>query len=294
MDIFEEKKIVPMAPTLSQPFDSEDYIFEIKFDGMRCINYSDKNKTVFRSRINKDITHRYPELKDAYKQMKNKCILDSEIVILNNGKPDYALLNERRFLENNARIEQTSKRIPATLIIYDILYLVDKPVMNLPLLERKELLEKNISETQNIILSRYVSGSGIQFFENVVKQELEGTVSKLKEGRYVQGRSKLWLKSKRKADIDLLLCGHLEGKGFLFCNEKFEYVISIHSVDKSTKEYLLNYIDEHKVEESPLRVVPHSLFNSIWVKPKLMCVIEYMTMTSNGSLREAVYKGIKL
>lgn len=293
-DLFNEKNIIPMAPTLSEPFDSDDYIFEIKFDGMRCIGYYD-NSTMFRNRTNKDITGLFPELSDIYRQFKKKCILDSELAILNNGKPDYSYLNKRRFIENKMRIEQLSKKIPATLIVYDILYYEDRSVMDMPLLDRKRLLEKNSIESNSLAVSRFVKGSGIELFRKVVSQELEGTVAKKNDGIYIQGRSRLWLKSKRKQDVDLLLCGYMKEKGFLFCNDELEYKIAINSINRQTYDYLLNYVEENKVNICPLKTVPDKIRGSaVWTKPELYCVIEYMQEMESGFLREAVFKGIKL
>ncbi|HPP34952.1 MAG TPA: DNA ligase [Clostridiales bacterium] len=292
-DMFDEKNIVPMAPVSSEPFNSNDYIYEIKFDGMRCIGYYD-NGVVLRNRANKDITALFPEFRNIYKQFRHKCIIDSEIVVLNRGKPDYSRLNKRRFLSNIMHIDLMSKRIPATLIVYDILYCKDKTVTEMPLIERKGLLEENTVESDSLAISRFVRGTGTALFEQVVNQELEGIVAKKIDGIYVQGRSRLWLKSKRRQDMDLLLCGYMEGKGFLFCDNDLKYRISIRSVDKNTFDFLYKYIIEHRVDNSPLKSGPSNLKGAIWAKPELYCVVEYMQEMESGYLREAVFKGIKM
>ena len=292
-DMFEEKNIVPMAPVPSEPFDSDDYIYEIKFDGMRCIGYYDTDVTL-RNRANKDITALFPEFRDIYKQFRHKCIIDSEIVVLNQGKPDYSRLNKRRFLSNIIQINLMSKKIPATLIVYNILYYKDRAVTEMPLIERKRLLEENTVEGGHLAISRFVRGAGTALFEQAVNQELEGIVAKKIDGIYVQGRSRLWLKSKRKQDMDLLLCGYMEGKGFLFCDNDLNYRISIRNVDKNTFDFLYKYVIEHQLDNSPLKFQPLNLKGAIWAKPELYCVVEYMQEMESGYLREAVFKGIKM
>ncbi len=292
-DMFDEKNIVPMAPVPSEPFDSNDYIYEIKFDGMRCIGYYDTD-AVLRNRANKDITALFPELRNIYEQFRHKCIIDSEIVVLNKGKPDYSRLNKRRFLSNSLRIDLMSKKIPATLIVYDILYYKDRAVTEMPLIERKELLEENTVEGGRLAISRFVRGTGTGLFEQAVNQELEGIVAKKIDGIYVQGRSRLWLKSKRRQDMDLLLCGYMEGRGFLFCDDDLNYRISIRNVDKNTFDLLYKYVIEHRTDDCPLKSGPSNLKGAIWAKPGLYCVVEYMQEMESGYLREAVFKGIKM
>jgi bifunctional non-homologous end joining protein LigD/DNA ligase-1 len=292
-DLFETKRIIPMAPAVSEPFDSENYIYEIKFDGMRCIGYYN-NCAALRNRTGKDITELYPELSEVYRQFREKCIIDSEIIILNNGKPDFSLLAQRWSLTSRMRIEQMSKKIPVTLVVFDILYYKDQSVMEMPLLERKELLEKNTVESGALAISRFIRGAGTELFRKAVSQELEGIVAKKNDGPYIQGRSKLWLKSKRKQDMDLLLCGYMNGHGFIFCDEQLRYRIALNNMDQRTYQQLLCYVEKNRINKSPLVLTPLKLNKAAWVKPELMCVVEYLEELESGQLRHAVFKGIKL
>ena len=84
MDIFETKNISPMLlEHISEPFNSEYYIFELKLDGIRCLAYLDERQTILKNKRNKDVTDVYPELKQIHKQIKKRCILDGELVSLN-------------------------------------------------------------------------------------------------------------------------------------------------------------------------------------------------------------------
>jgi bifunctional non-homologous end joining protein LigD/DNA ligase-1 len=74
-DIFERKNISPMLLFETDPFDSKDYIFELKLDGIRCLAYLDKESTDLRNKRDKDVTGLYPELANIYKQVNQKCIL---------------------------------------------------------------------------------------------------------------------------------------------------------------------------------------------------------------------------
>lgn len=84
-DLFKDKNLSPMLLYETEPFDDENYIYELKLDGIRCLAYLDENTTELRNKRNKNVTDIYPELQNIHKYAKNKCILDGELVVFNNG-----------------------------------------------------------------------------------------------------------------------------------------------------------------------------------------------------------------
>ena len=90
MDIFSSKGIKPMLIAEQvDPYDDHDSIFELKLDGIRCIAYCDNNSVDMRNKRDMKLLPRFPELKDIYKCCREKCILDGELNVLANGKPDF-------------------------------------------------------------------------------------------------------------------------------------------------------------------------------------------------------------
>ena len=106
----------------SEPFDDKDYIYELKLDGIRCIAYLDRNKVTLQNKRYKDVTEQYPELKEMFKCVKNRVILDGELVVLTDGKPDFYALQTRSLMTDKFRIEIAAKRNPVQYVAYDILY----------------------------------------------------------------------------------------------------------------------------------------------------------------------------
>ena len=101
MDIFDTKTISPMLIGKDEAaFDSDDYIFELKWDGIRCIAYLSPNGVDFRNKRNKNLNFTYPELSTIHKQGKSRCILDGEFIISKGGKPNFIEV-QRRSLMNN-------------------------------------------------------------------------------------------------------------------------------------------------------------------------------------------------
>ena len=113
MDIFETKNIKPMLLSEThEPFDSEEYIYELKLDGIRSVLYIDKTGLEIRNKRNVHLNATYPELVATYKQVKKKCILDGEIFCMKGGKPDFFGIQRRSLMANAMKIEHAVKHNP--------------------------------------------------------------------------------------------------------------------------------------------------------------------------------------
>src|SRR3990172_3178059 len=106
--------IHPMLAKSSPPFDSENHTFELKWDGTRCIAFLDRDNVRLQNRRLLDITYRYPEFQELNKKLNVKsAALDGEIVVLENGRPDFERLQQRQHIEDPWKIEILSGLIPA-------------------------------------------------------------------------------------------------------------------------------------------------------------------------------------
>ena len=121
MDLFEEKNISPMLiGTTGEPFESEDYIYEIKFDGERAIVYADKSGTELRNKRNKRMLPIFPELVNLHNQVNAKCILDGEYISLVDGKPNFAEVQRRSLMSNDFKIKLAAEAHPVSFVAFDI------------------------------------------------------------------------------------------------------------------------------------------------------------------------------
>lgn len=245
---------------------------------------------------------RYPEMKDLWKDVNAKrVILDGELVIFKDGKPDFYLLAEREHVGEKVRIEILSKLNPATYVVFDILHLDGKDLVDLPLKERKKVLEKTVKESLRTIFSQYVIGEGKKFFESVKKAGLEGVVAKRLNSTYqINKRSKDWLKIKVLSTLDVIICGYTlgEGKregyfGALLCGAwhegKLRYLGRVGTgFDEKMLEKLTSTLKELETNKNPFDIFeeePAILEKVRWVKPKLVAEVKFMNLSEDLKMR---------
>lgn len=297
MDIFDSRNISPMLiAEMVDPFDSPDNIFEIKWDGIRCISYLD-TKTDMRNKRNKLMIPIFPELEDLHRQVKTKCILDHELLVLKSGIPDFYEVQKRALMNNPFKIKLAADRYHASIIAYDILYYKDKEITMLPLMERKKYLEDVVVENSLISVSRYVDTNGVMLFDLVKEKNLEGIVAKKKNSLYWQGkRTKDWVKCKIMSSDDCVICGYIKKE-----NNMTSLILGQYDGDELvyrghvTLGVSLRILYEHKykvINNSPFGYTPDGNTNAIWLEPELVCIVESMP-TEKDSFRQPVFKGIR-
>ena len=211
-DIWETKNIKPMLiGTEGQPFDSDEYIYELKLDGERCIAYLDSNKTILKNKRNILMLPKVPELSEIHKNVNIRCILDGELAVIKDGRPDFFEIQKRSMMSNPVKIDMAAKKYPACFTAFDILYFEDRQVTNLPLIERKELLQKAVkSEDSRFAVSRFIEKNGIAFYNLAKQKELEGIVAKRRDSKYYfDKRTKDWIKIKYLQDDDFVVLGYV-------------------------------------------------------------------------------------
>lgn len=300
-DIFDAKNISPMLMVEeSSPFDSVDYIYELKLDGIRCVVYLDEQKTELRNKRNKNLNDIYPELKGIHSNVKQRCILDGELVVISDGKPDFYELQRRSLMTNKIKIEQAGKTKPVSFVAFDILYVDGKQLTDLPLWERKEILKNTVNETNSLAVSRFVSEKGVVFFNLALQQNLEGVVAKKRDSKYYfEKRTKDWIKFKVKKDADLIICGYVPdepGKikslalgaykdGVLIEQGHVMFGVS-RAEEKVIKDFAINNPNSNPFKDKSTETV--------WLKPELVCTVEFMMRSENGHMRQPVFKGLRV
>lgn len=298
MDLFDAKNIKPMLLSeIHEPFDSPDYIFELKLDGIRCIIYNDENDIEIRNKRNMRLNSTYPELYEIHKQIKKRCILDGEIVLMNNGKPDFFELQKRSMMSNMTKIEFAANKLPVSFSAFDILYINNERITNKPLMDRKEILDGAVIENERMAVSRYILDTGISFYNLTVDQELEGIVAKRKDSRYyIDKTTKEWVKIKNLLDDDFVICGYIlkpnnivslilgaYDNGNLINQGHVTLGVSGSAFSKIKEVKKINIPQFEDAEENQI----------IWIEPKLVCTVQYMMRTRTGGLRQPVFKGLR-
>ena len=299
-DLFLDTCISPMLIYQVEPFDDENYIYELKLDGIRCIAYLGDGKTVLQNKRFKDVTDTYPELKDAHRCVDCRTVLDGELVVLTDGKPNFYALQARSLMTDKLRINLAARKNPVQFVAYDMLYYDGKNLTNLPLSERKKYLSGVVKEGHNLSVSRYIEKDGIAFFELVKKENLEGIVAKKKDGLYHIGkRTYDWVKIKVMQEEDLVICGYKPNEkgevkdlilGYYDKNKKLKYKGTVYAgIGKEERKV----IKEFAKKNNERKALIENIKGVVWVKPELIGTVKYMHETESGSMRQPVWKGLK-
>lgn len=282
------------------------------FDGTRTIAYIDRERKEVRflNRRFKFFQENYPEMRDLYKVVNAKqAILDGELVIFKGGKADFYLLAEREHTSDKMRIELLSQINPATYVVFDILHLDGKDLINLPLVERKKILEQVVKESPLVIFSRYVIGKGRKFFEEAKKMGLEGVMAKKLDSLYEIGkRSKNWLKIKVLNTLDVIIGGYTLGSGWrekyfgaLLCGAwhegKLRYLGRVGTgwSEKDLDE-ITAQLKRDETDKNPFDVFeeePAILEKVRWVKPKLIAEVKFMNLSEDLKMRAPSFQRLR-
>lgn len=299
---FDCKQISPMLIGADgDAFDSPDYIYELKWDGERCIAYLDPERgTELRNKRNVKMLPKVPELSDIHEQVNVRCILDGELMVLKDGKPDFYEIQKRSLMTNTFKIELLSKQYPASFIPFDILYYKDKDISLIPLIERKQYLIKAIKkESARMAISKYIEEQGISFYELAEQQNLEGVVAKRKDSIYIEGkRTKDWIKIKNLKDEDYVVCGYIYKDNHMISIVLGQYddgqLIYKGHVTLGVGGDNFRTIKSTAQIDKPAFLPPGGNEDAIWITPTLVCTVKFMDYTSNGGMRQPVFKGLRL
>ena len=299
-DIWETKNIRPMLiGTEGQPFDSDEYIYELKLDGERCIAYLDRDKTILKNKRNILMLPKVPELAEIHKNVNVRCILDGELAVIKDGRPDFFEIQKRSMMSNPVKIDMAAKKYPACFTAFDILYYENRQVTDLPLTERKELLQKAvISENGRFAVSRFIEKNGIQFYALAEQQELEGIVAKRKDSKYYfDKRTKDWIKIKYLQDDDFVVLGYVPKENSMnsiilgqYSNGQLVYKGHV-TLGVGGEQF--RRIKTLNKTDCPFSEIPKGNENAVWVTPELVCTVKYMMKTESGGMRQPVFKGLR-
>jgi bifunctional non-homologous end joining protein LigD len=303
------KKIKPMLATaVDTPFNNKEWVFEVKWDGVRAITFERNGIGRFQSRNGNDITATYPEVIEALQRSLigiNSAVLDGEIVVLDkNGRPDFQGIQRRMHVQNISEIEKLARKIPATYYLFDILYYNGKNVEQSNYLERRHLLTQSITPNQNIRISDYIEERGIEMLQHTKKLNLEGIIAKKKISLYREGtRSRDWLKIKNMKTQDCVVVGYTEGLGrrknafgslllAIYNPTKKKFTFVGHSgsgFDDESIELSYSKLQKIKTNTMPIETLPYKNRSTVWVKPIFVAEIKFTSWTKDGIMRAPIF-----
>ncbi len=299
------RKLRPMLATSAEPFNSKDFIYEVKWDGFRCLSYLGE-ETILQSRSGLDFTRKFPELAGINKLARRRpVIVDGEIIIMDAGLPSFYELQKRSWTQDSGSIAAAAAKKPATYIVFDILYAGGDKLISLPLAERREILRSLIEPGKNLLLSEGIYEQGVEFYRACIDRNLEGVVAKKLDSVYVPGkRSTSWFKFKKALAGDFVICGYKQThKGSkrvdslllgCYCGGSlaFQGIVGV-GLGGVTGQKLYNLL--HPLQRDvPLFGVPKEIVRGLtWTEPITCCTVEFLEPAKDGGLRHPVFKGIR-
>jgi bifunctional non-homologous end joining protein LigD len=300
-----------IEPTLARtgplPRDDGSWAYEIKWDGVRAIGYAEGGRLRLASRNGRDITPRYPELRELGRALAgHEAVLDGEVVAFDaDGRPSFQRLQGRMHLTSEHAVRRLSQSEPVAYIIFDLLWLDGHSLMHLPYTERRaKLLELGLQGPTWQTPAHHV-GDGAAMLEATRAQGLEGVIAKRLDSPYSPGRrSSAWVKVKNVRRADVVIGGWLPGEGKrggrlgalvvgYYQDGELRYAGRVGSgFSEAELARVGKLLDGLAREDSPFtgRQPPKE---TRFVEPRLVAVVDYSEVTNTKTLRQPSYKGLR-
>ena len=305
--------IEPMKPRiLEKPPPSGDWVYELKFDGIRAIAVKIDNKVSLVSRNGNDLGARFPEIVAAVKNLLlAECVIDGEVVALDEeGRSSFQLLQAR---------EIEGKKSPIYFYVFDLLQLDGKSLISLPLEQRKTFLEQLCADAGDPIrFSGEIGGDAQALLAEVKRRGLEGIIGKQRDSVYEPGRrSGAWIKLKcvneqefviggytppggSRKHFGAILVGYYKDKRLLFAG-KVGSGFTSKSLSMLHKKFREEARDDCPFADLPSKrngqwvqgITPSMMRKMHWVNPAFVAQIKFAEWTRDGKLRQPVFLGLR-
>ena len=297
--------VVPMKSFLAdKPPKGADWLFEIKWDGVRAICFVDEKSVRMTSRTGHSCERQYPELSVIGHQIAAKqAVLDGEIAVLDkNGVSSFGLIQPRIAVADPNAIAHLARRTPVTLFVFDLLYLDGYDLRNVPLIERKRVLQSILQPSTVMRFSEHFVNQGDEMLQAARATGLEGILAKRAQSKYQSKRSQDWLKIKIVSQQEFVICGYTTGERDYFSslvlglydNGALVYVGNVGTgFDQSLLELIYRRIEPLSTTRSPFAEMPQMLREAIWVRPEVVCEVKFASWTEDGRLRAPVFLGLR-
>ena len=305
-------RVAPMLAVVGDlPPDDGGWAYEVKWDGIRAIVYSEGGRVRALGRSSKDITATYPELREAGEQLGARpAVLDGEVVALGpDGRPNFGQLQQRMHLSGSAEIARKARQVPVSYVVFDVLHLDGQSLLDLPYDERRRRLESlGLSGASLATGDSFRDVPGSDVLAAARQRGLEGIVAKRRDSPYRPGRrSGEWVKVKifatqevviggwtdgsgqRSGELGALLLGIPEGDGLRYVGK-----VGTGFGERERRE-LLRSLRPLARKTSPFgaRLPPAVAALAHFARPVIVGEVRYGDRTADGHLRHPSWRGLR-
>ncbi len=303
-------RLEPMRCALEgAELDDESRLYELKLDGVRIVADKSGEKVQLRYRNGRSATQNYPEIARAVRALPpERLVLDGEIVAFDaEGRPSFQRLGPRIQARKPLDVARVQEQIPVVYLVFDLLQLGDWNLLDVPLIERKRVMQQLIRGKGYMHSLDHLEKDGRPLFELCRQASLEGVVAKRMRSKYRPGptRSDDWVKIKTEREDDFVVVGMVPGRGQrsgfgALCVASFrgnDLVLRGRvgsGLDHHTIRALGEQLGSMRQAEYPcVGEVPPDLKAATFVRPEVVVNVRYLGWTDEGRLRHPVFRGIR-
>jgi len=295
-----------LAETAERAFTDPAWLFELKHDGFRVLAEREGGDPRLVYRRGSDATGTYPDVARAVSALPfGDLVLDGEVVVLDEeGRPSFQRLQRRAQQRRTADIQRAALEMPATYYAFDLLGFEGFDLRPLPLVERKRLLQTVLPRAGPVRFLDHIEGEGEAFYAEVSRLKLEGLIAKRKDAPYRSGRSPYWLKLRTERADDFAIVGFTEPQGTrtgfgalhlaAFESDALVYCGRAGSGFAEEQLVALRAVLEADRCEAPACTGPLPTDRGhVWVEPRLVAEVRYLSWTDEGLLRQPVFQRLR-
>jgi bifunctional non-homologous end joining protein LigD len=296
-----------MLATLEErPFTRKDWLFEIKYDGVRVIAERRGDEVRMFGRSGEDITARYPEIAAAIGELAvPNLVLDGEIIAYDeSGRPSFGRLQKRMLLSKPRDIAAVMARVPVRAVFFDCLALEGHDLRKLPLRERKDILARALPPAGIAQSADHIEAQGEAFYEAASEMGLEGIIGKRADSSYTGRRSGEWVKLKCQRRQEFVIGGWTDPRGSgrhfgafhvgVYEDGKLRHVTRVGSgFDDAFQDKLWPELQALARKDSPFADTGPNTRADHWVEPRLVCEVRFTEWTGDGGLRHPIFLGMR-
>jgi bifunctional non-homologous end joining protein LigD len=298
-------RLRPMLPMpASGPFDSQEYAFEVAWDGVRALASIDRGEVRIWGRDLRDLTARYPEVQALAALAPPETIVDGELIVADaEGRPDVVALEQRKEAVRPEAVARAAAAHPVTYVVYDLLYMRGKSYMNEPLVRRRPRVFQAIPSKGRIYVVEPVADDGLAFFDAAREKGLSGMVAKRFDSPYRAGqRHPDWLLIEAVRRQDFAVIGFIPQPGdhlvealivAIFDGRQFQPAGRVvGGFDAAVSRRLRKAVDALPNAPAP-QDARWSDDRICWVEPRIVVAVKFSEWDRNGQLRFPIFGGMR-
>jgi bifunctional non-homologous end joining protein LigD len=299
--------IEPMKASIAdKPPRGDDWLFEVKWDGVRAIAFVDRQEVRLQSRSGVRCERQYPELAVIHHSIAaESAILDGEIAVLDEkGVSRFHLIQPRISNSDPNSIAHMVRSIPVVYFVFDLLYLDGHDLRKVDLAKRRELLEAIVTAGPTLRVSEAFPGAGQEMLDAARENGLEGILAKHAASCYEPRRSRDWLKIKLVNQEEFVIGGYTEPQGDrdyfgalalgVYEGGKLRWVGNVGTgFDQKTLTAIHGQLQPLITAKCPFAPRPNPDRGMTWVMPELVAQVKYANWTQENRLRAPVFLGLR-